>query len=86
MLGNLVVTMEASGVLRVIRASNLPKTDRFSAIDAYIAVSQEGREIGKTVVKEDNPNPTWNQVPGLRHGSAPYGSFTSCSWDDLEIG
>ena len=54
--------MEATGVIRVLRAKNLPKTDRFSAIDAYIAISQQGREVGKTATVDDNANPTWNQV------------------------
>eukprot|EP00798_Chlamydomonas_sp_ICE-L_P021183 gene21183-28083_t len=53
--------MESIGILRVVRAFNLPKTERTSKIDAYISVIQNGSVIGKTKVQDDNEEPVWEQ-------------------------
>ncbi|GLC36776.1 hypothetical protein PLESTB_000784100 [Pleodorina starrii] len=47
--------------LRVIGAHELPKTDLFSQIDPYVVVSVGGEKLGRTVTRDNNPNPIWQE-------------------------
>ncbi|GLI68250.1 hypothetical protein VaNZ11_012601 [Volvox africanus] len=47
--------------LRVIGGHELPKTDMFSQIDPYVVVSFMGETLGRTVTRDNNPNPVWEE-------------------------
>ncbi|KAI9097091.1 hypothetical protein DFS34DRAFT_622490 [Phlyctochytrium arcticum] len=51
--------------LTIVKATNLPKTDRIGQIDPYVKVSfpsKSSQSSAKTSVIKDDPNPQWNQV------------------------
>lgn len=48
--------------LTIISGKNLPKTDRFSAIDAYMVVNVPNYSQVKTKVVDDNANPVWDST------------------------
>ena len=61
--------MECGGLVRVIRAFNLPKTDVTSKIDAYIVLKVNGQKVGKTATQQDNEDPQWVRCLGGLGGS-----------------
>ena len=46
--------------VHIIRASNVPKADKFSESDPYVKITI-GTQSDKTKVISDEPNPEWNE-------------------------
>lgn len=62
--------------LHVLSASNLPKTDRFSAIDAYITITL-GAQKFRTRTVDDSSDPTFNETfLATLPSAAPHGFLT----------
>jgi len=56
--------------MRVIRASDLPKTDRFiGKIDPYVILSSSSGKARTSTINRDY-NPVWNEVINLKSGDA----------------
>lgn len=49
-------------VIKVLRATGIPRMDIFDESDPFVVVSMYGVEIGRTIHIPNNPNPVWNQT------------------------
>jgi len=57
--GKLDVGGQQEMTIRIIQGKNLPKSDKFGTIDAYVVVSA-GKQKYQTSIIKNNSNPKWN--------------------------
>lgn len=74
----------------VVGAKDLPKTDRFSSIDAYVEIKVPAQSTQKTSVIDNNRNPTWNSshslfLPYDFNSATPLPKIEFALWDHNSV-